>query len=763
MATSQSPNSTLHYATPASKWEESLPIGNGRLGAMVYGRTTTELLQLNENSVWFGGPQERTPPDALTNLPRLRELIRSEQHQAAEDLIRKAFFSTPHSQRHYEPLGTLTIEFGYHDDEISNYSRTLDLETAITSVRYEHRGIVHTREAFASQPDGVLVVQLESSEETEFTIRLTRVSEREYETNEFVDSIKASNNNIIMHATPGGRQSNKLCCVAKAKCQDNGSIQAIGNCLVVKSKKATIVIAAQTTFRYEDIEAQALADAETALRKPNLRAIHVENYSYLYSRMHLELHAEASSQPTDQRLQVMPDPSLVVLYHNYGRYLLISCSRPGIRALPATLQGLWNPSFQPAWGSKYTININTQMNYWPANLCNLAECELPLFDLLERVALNGKKTAEIMYGCRGWCAHHNTDIWADTDPQDRWMPATGRSSTLLDMSILIFATAVWPLAGAWLCYHIWESFQFNQDKRLLSRLYPVLRGSVLFLSDFLIEDASGDYLVTNPSLSPENTFLGEQKTTGVLCEGSTIDIQIIDAVFGAYVEVVGILEVKNDDELTAIVRRCRERLPPMSIGSFGQLQEWRKDYEEFEPGHRHTSHLWALHPGDSITRSSTPELAAASAVVLKRRAEHGGGHTGWSRAWLVNLHARLGDSEGCLEHIHRLLKDSTLPNMLDNHPPFQIDGNFGGCAGIIEMLIQSHEGYINLPKSWSSGSLKGVCARGGFQLDFDWEDGKIKEPVLVHSLYGEAGAILFPNSTEVVRFEGPGAHALYST
>jgi hypothetical protein len=422
---SGSSTTMLHYTAPASEWSQSLPIGNGRLGAMVYGRTTTELLQLNENSVWYGGSQDRTPRDALRNLPRLRELIRAEKHVEAEDLIRKAYFATPHSQRHYEPLGTLTIETGHDEQEVKNYVRTLDLETATTAVRYEHRGIIHTREAFASECDGVLAIQIESSEQTEFTVRLTRVSERDYETNEFVDSLQASGNEIVMHATPGGRRSNELCCVVKIQCQDDGVIEAIGNSLVVKTKKALVIIAAHTTFRYDDVETQARADTENALCHLDLRARHVENYSSLYSRMQLKLYTDGSSLPTDQQLLATPDAGLITLYHNYGRYLLISCSRPGIKALPATLQGLWNPSFQPAWGSKYTININTQMNYWPANVCNLAECELPLFDMLERMAVNGEKTAKTMYGCRGWCAHHNTDIWADTDPQDRWMPATG--------------------------------------------------------------------------------------------------------------------------------------------------------------------------------------------------------------------------------------------------------------------------------------------------------------------------------------------------
>lgn len=416
----------IHYEAPASEWSESLPIGNGRLGAMVYGRTTTELLQLNENSVWYGGPQDRTPRDALKNLPRLRDLIRSGAHTEAEKLVRQAFFATPHSQRHYEPLGTATIEFGHEEQSVQNYVRTLDLEKAVTHVQYEYLGGKYSREVFASYPDNVLIMRIEASEKMEFTVRLTRVSERMYETNEFVDSITASDGKIIMHATPGGQGSNQLCCILSVRCEDDdGIVQAIGNSLTVNSCRVTIVFAAQTTFRHEDVEAVALADAENALARQDLKERHIENYRSLYGRMKLQLYPDSAEIPTNARLKNDQDPGLIALYHNYGRYLLISCSRPGDKALPATLQGLWNPSFQPAWGSKYTININTQMNYWPANICNIPECEAPLFDHIERMAVRGVRTADMMYGCRGWAAHHNTDIWADTDPQDRWMPSTG--------------------------------------------------------------------------------------------------------------------------------------------------------------------------------------------------------------------------------------------------------------------------------------------------------------------------------------------------
>ena len=735
--------SELWYQQPATTWNEALPVGNGRLGAMVYGRTDTEMLQLNESSVWYGGPQERTPEDALEYLPALREAIRAGNHEEAERLATIAFFANPASQRHYEPLGTLFLDFGHAIDQTTNYRRSLDLDSGITHVNYNYKGAQFNRQVIAvlsdDRSDSKIVMSVQSSSKTRFVVRLTRMSDLEFESHEYLDSITTIGKNtsqthqkdniIIMHVTPGGSNSLKACCVVHIDCNDKeGTITKVGNNLVVNSSDAVIFIAARTSFKDSEYQDQAFADILKAkgAHADRLWRDHIRDYRKLYSRMNLQLSPDLTDIPTDQRVRSSRDPGLIALYHNYSRYLMISCSRD---SLPANLQGLWNPSFHPAWGSRFTINVNLQMNYWSVNVCNISECEEPLFELMSRMVKPGSHTALKMYGCRGWTAHSNTDIWADTDPVDRWMPAS-----------------IWPLGGAWLCYHLWEHFRFTGNEDLLRRYWFILRGCVEFLLDFLIDDATGQYLITNPSVSPENSFLDRKGQRGVLCEGSAVDIQIIDAilqVFESCAENLGI-----DESLVTRARETRVRLPPMKISDSGYLQEWAEDYEELEPGHRHTSHLWALYPGDAITPEKTPELAAACGVTLRRRAQHGGGHTGWSRAWLINLHARLYETEECEKHLEMLLSQSTLPNLLDSHPPFQIDGNFGGAAGIVEMLVQSHEpGLIRLlpacPSGWT-GSIQGVRARGGFELDFEWKTGRIVGEVNIKSERGEKAIVCFP-------------------
>ncbi|KAL6410931.1 alpha-l-fucosidase [Ilyonectria robusta] len=741
----------LHYSTPASQWSESLPVGNGRLGAVVYGRTDTELMQLNEDSVWYGGPLDRTPKDAYRMLPELRQLIRDEKPSEAEAIVKQAFFASPASMRHYEPLGSCTLEFGHEMSDVTEYRRHLDLATSQTVVEYKHHGVSYRRHIIASFPDHVLLLRFTSSEPTQFVIRLDRVNHVETETNVYLDQITAQGSRIVVHATPGGANSNRLCLVLGVTLDDDlGKIEAIGDCLVVTCCSCLIALGAQTTYRHPDSELAATTNVDNALAQPwdQLLRRHRADYSSLFGRMNLRMWPDACHMPTDERIRTARDPGLVALYHNYGRYLLISCSRESPKALPATLQGIWNPMFAPPWGSKYTININLQMNYWPAAPCSLLDdCARPVIDLLERMAVRGRKTAQLMYGCRGWCAHHNTDIWADTSPQDRWMPAT-----------------VWPLGGVWLSVDMMESLHYQYDEVLHRRLFRIHQGAVEFLMDFLIPSACGQYLLTNPSLSPENTYITASGEKSIFCEGSAIDMTLVRVAFTQFLWSIDMLGDASDP-LRGIVQDALQRLPPLTLNEAGLIQEWGlNDYQEDEPGHRHISHLFGLHPADIISPVKSPELTEAARKVLQRRMDHGGGHTGWSRAWLLNLHARLLDAEACGENMDLLLGNSTLPNMLDTHPPFQIDGNFGACAGILECLVQSTETKTNgncavevrlLPacsSRWEKGRLERVRVKQGWLVSFTWEDGHVVDPVVIEGTQSRSfdAHVVFPNGDKAI-------------
>ncbi|KAI5465408.1 alpha-L-fucosidase [Mariannaea sp. PMI_226] len=726
----------LHYSAPATEWAQALPIGNGRLGSMIHGDPDMEVWKLNENSVWYGGPQDRTPRDALKQLDALRQLVRDEKHAQAESLMRSAFFSMPATMRHYEPLGSCCIHFEHRD--VTNYRRKLDIGTAIHSVDYQHGGgISHQRQSIASFPDNVILTRITSSKPILFVLNLTRTDDQKADPNEFLDSVHTLDNKIILHATPGGRNSNRLCLVLGVKVHDAGVVEAMGNSLAVKSAACTIAIGAHTTYRHAEPELEARRNVDLALAKTweELVDAHVQDYQALFGKIGLRMWPDASNIPTDHRIKHLHDPGLVALYHNYGRYLLISSSRDGPKALPANLQGIWNPSFSPLRGSRYIINVNLQMNYWPTGLAGLHECALPLLDLLERMAVRGQQTAKAMYGCRGWCAHHSTDIWADTDPADPRMPS-----------------ALWPLGGVWLCVEAMDRLEYHWDTSTLRRVAALLEGCVEFILDFLTLSKDGKHLVTCPSGSPENNYVLSDGAVEFLCEGSTIDTSLISVAFQTYFMCHKNLPGKMREDLAEKVydilhppNPLAPRLPRIVVNQDSLIQEWGSNSTEPQRGYSHFSHLFGLYPGKLIHPDTAPGISAAAKNVLARRVAHGGDYKGGSRAWLLALHARLRDAKGCGDDMEKLLSQSTLPNMLNcqGDAQFQIDGNFGGCAGIIECLVQSKHyqdqrgRYVGIhllpacPIEWSRGEIRDVRVSGLLALSFSWEDGKIKGEVTV--------------------------------
>ncbi|MET3849411.1 glycoside hydrolase family 95 protein [Paenibacillus sp. OAE614] len=728
----------LWYLKPAAEWNEALPIGNGRLGAMIFGGITEEKLQLNEDSVWYGGPRDRNNEDALPHLQEIRKLIMEGRLKEAEALAGMTMAGLPESQRHYLPLGDLLISFDHHE-KAGDYERELDLERGVSRVSYRIGDIQYIRELFVSYPDQAIMMRISADKKGALSLK-ARFNRRNWRYMEKTE--KWGQQGLVMQGECGGKGGSSFCAIVKAL-PEGGVCKTIGEYLLVENADAvTLLLAAGTTFRHPDpvLYCKRQLEELSQVSYAELLARHVKDYFELFGRVTLRLPESPGKNalPTDERLKRFregeEDNGLLETYFQFGRYLLISSSRPG--SLPANLQGIWNDSFTPPWDSKFTININTQMNYWPAENCNLSECHEPLFDLIERMREPGRVTASVMYGCRGFTAHHNTDIWADTAPQDTYLPAS-----------------FWPMGAAWLCLHLWEHYRFSQDRYFLARAYETMKEAALFLLDYLIEDNEGR-LMTCPSVSPENSYRLPNGETGVLCAGATMDFQIIEALFDACIRSGEIIE--RDEAFREELAAALKRLPKPQIGKHGQIQEWMEDYEEVEPGHRHISHLFGLYPGEGINVDSTPELAAAARTTLERRLANGGGHTGWSRAWIINFWARLLDADKAYENVRAMLRHSTLPNLFDNHPPFQIDGNFGGTAGIAEMLLQSHAGLIRLlpalPDSWSDGEVRGLRARGGFTVNFTWTKGQVTESVVTCAVSGPCR--LEAPGLDPVSFEG---------
>jgi alpha-L-fucosidase 2 len=717
----------LWYRTAAANWNEALPVGNGRLGAMVFGGVVDERLQLNEDSVWAGEKMDRVNPRAAASIPEIRKLLFEGKTAEAEAIADTTIIAVPRRMPPYQTLGDLAIRFAV-PGEATDYRRELDLDSATARVRFRAANTVFTREVFASAIDQVIVVRVTASVPGAVSLTATMSRERDATSRaEGTDLVALEGQALPASARHADepKAGVRFTAITRIAAQ-GGRSRADGASIVVENADSvTLLVAAATTMRESD-PGKAVRNALAAASKrpyDRMRAEHVADYQRFAKRAELRLEGRGPDLPTNERLARVkagsPDLPLEALYFRFGRYLLISSSRPG--SMPANLQGIWNDSLAPSWDSKYTININTEMNYWPAEVTNLSELHGPLFDLIDKARVDGRHVARAMYGANGFVIHHNTDGWGHAEPIDG------------------VRSGIWPMGGAWLALHTWDHYDFTRDSEFLrTRAYPVLKEAAEFLLDYMVPDREGR-LVTGPSISPENQFKLPDGTAASLTMGPYMDTEIARALFSSVITASEILG--TDQEFRNRVQSARQKLPAFKIGRHGQLQEWLEDYDERDPGHRHISHLFALHPGNEITPRGTPDLARAARVTLERRLAAGGGGTGWSRAWIVNFWARLEEGDKAHENLVALLVNSTQPNMLDSHPPFQIDGNFGGVAGITEMLLQSHAGEIAilpaLPSAWPAGSVTGLRARGAVGVDLRWEGGHAVEVRLRPDVNGE--------------------------